>query len=162
MTATVTAIEKFPRWREALAEFRKAGFGFGDIVKHQWFATALKLDQYGKGKLVRVDDFMKRQFAYAEALERIKHHLLREDQIYLQNEYSVGYRLVPPGEQTAVAMAKGVRDMCKAVEKMAEAVTCIRVDELTDAQRWENAEARAKVAQFSGMARAKLPRPFGD
>src|SRR5688572_18617356 len=103
MAKEATPLEKFPRWREALAEFRAAGFQYGDIVDHKWFSRALRLDEISKGKLVRIEDFQKRQFAYAEGLEHIRGHLLREDQIYLQNEFSVGYRLVPPGEQTSVA-----------------------------------------------------------
>ncbi len=155
-------VESYPRWREALRLFHLAGFKFGDVVTHKWFSEALKLESISDSKLVRIAEFQKRQFFYAEALERIRNHLLREHQIYLENEFGVGYRLVPPAEQTIAVMQKGMRNIAKEIEKMAAGVTCIQVDALDDRQRAENAEARAKVSMLGGMARNRLPKPFED
>lgn len=155
-------VEGYPRWREALRLFHLAGFKFGDVVSHKWFSDALRLESINSSKLVRIADFQKRQFFYAESLERIRLHLLRDDQIYLENEFGVGYRLVPPAEQTVAVMQRGMRSIVKEIEKMYTGLTCIQVDALDDRQRVENAEARAKVSMLGGMARNRLPKPFED
>jgi hypothetical protein len=112
--------------------------------------------------MVRVRDMQKRQFAYAEGIERIRHHLLKEDNIYLANEFTVGYRLVPPGEQTSVAMTKGLNAIAREVVRMADAVTHIKMEELTEQQRLENAEAKIKIAAISGLGRNRLMMPFAE
>lgn len=68
------------------------------------------------------------------------------------------YEVVPPRDQTDLAMHEGMRDLKRSVRKMTRTLAFIRSEELTDDERRKNADAQAKAAMLAGMMRnPRLP-----
>jgi hypothetical protein len=149
--AQFAQLDKHPAWQHAVGLFRKEGFAADQIIPHEWFTKALKLEMMPEKK---------REFVRLYGMEKIKETLLFEDQVYLVSVWGAGYRVVPPGDQTAVAMQKLTRILGRAISATWNAITNVQSDQLTQQQRDENMQARSKIAFVNGLARKRLKIGF--
>lgn len=154
-------LSKFPAWKEALQRFRTAmendEFTYDSIVPHEWLYDAFGIQMpddktpWAKAK--------KTQLEYMAQFVRFRDAVQLEDLLYLEAERSLGYRIVPPNQQTQKAMERCSIEMNKALKAAARAIGNIRTQELTDQQKRENLDARAKVSSIAGLSK-RIAGPF--
>lgn len=77
--------------------------------------------------------------------------LLTEHQVALANVRGVGYRIVPPAEQTAWAERQGIAEVRKAVRKLSDRLTNVDFVALGAEERKANADALARLGMLGGM-----------
>jgi hypothetical protein len=157
MSLTEERLEKFPAWREALELFRAENFPYGHILTHEWLYKAFGIrmpEPSTPWRLAKVT-----QVEYMENVIRFREALQLEDLLYLETAWALGYRIVPPSEQTARAMALASARMNKALRRAARTVGNIRVQELSEQERRENTDARAKISSIAGLAK-RIEAPF--
>nr|WKF58839.1 hypothetical protein HUO10_003340 [Paraburkholderia busanensis] len=141
-----------PVWKQAVADFIDAGFQDGDVVHRAWFEQHFGMSE--EHDSVKLEVYQARQLMWMENIEAMRRKLLEEHQIYLENVFGTGYRIVPPGEQTAATKARFEREVKKEFRRAAVALKNVRYDRLTDEQRQENLDAIAKLSQLRGMRKA--------
>lgn len=152
-----TPLKKYPAWKEALERFRLAEFKYGEIVTHEWLYDALGLTMpddktpWQKAKKVQLE-YMANVIRFREAVQL-------EDLLYLETERTLGYKIVPPSEQTAKAMERCSVEMNKVLKQTARTVGNIRTQELSEQQRRENMDARAKISSIAGLTK-RIAGPF--
>lgn len=160
-TISSEQLSKYPAWKEALERFRSAleadEFKYDSIVPHEWLFEAFGLQMpddkmpWAKAKKVQLE--------YMAQFVRFREAVQLEDLLYLEAERSLGYRIVPPNEQTQKAMERCSVEMSKALKAAARAVGNIRTQELSDQQKRENLDARAKISSIAGLSK-RIAAPF--
>lgn len=149
------AVQLFPVWRQAVQDFLK-DFTYGGVVTHAWLEQHFGMPQLGDRQRLTAADFSKRQFEWLQNIDAFKDELLREHDVCLQSVRGEGYRWVPPSEQSKVATDAFEKDAKRVFKVAAQRLRHVRVDELNDEQRRENADAIAKLASLRGMTRKAL------
>ena len=155
----VLSVQPYPPWRAALESFLRQGWKCGEVIPHEWFWEAFGMKKPLADTPLALAE--REKYKFLKQFEPLRFALLKEHKIYLFNEFSVGYRIVPPSDQTRTAYAEGVREVRKAMRKMAAGITFIDLGALTDQQRRENAEAMARLSMLETMRRKvrRLPGP---
>lgn len=148
-------VARYPLWRQAVQDFI-AEFKYGDIVGHDWLETRFGMPTLEDGEELTADKFRERQFEWLANVEQFKTELLRDHQICLQSVRGKGYRWVPPGEQTGVALAEFQRGAKKIFTSAGQRLRNLRIAELSDDERKANTDAVAKMAALQGMASKAL------
>lgn len=143
-------------WQNALAAFDSAEFYPGDIIPMSWFYEHFRVAELPADALCRVGDYQKERLIFMGHMERFQKALAEEYDLILQNVRGQGYRIMPPAEQTGWTMDQGQREMTRALNKMHLRLTHIRLAELTDDQRRQNADAQAKLAALRSGNRKML------
>jgi hypothetical protein len=126
----------------------------GDTISFDWLYEKF-LIQRPVGTTI-LADAQKAELQFLGQFKAFEDALLTEHQIALTNVRGVGYRIVPPGEQTSWAEGQGVGEVKKAVRKLTDRLTNIDLAQLTTEQRKENADALARLAMLSGMIKATV------
>lgn len=143
-------------WKNAMEVFNKSGFKIGEMIPMAWFYTNFRVTPLEDCHTA--DDFKETQFKFMGEMSMFQQSLAEENQLVLQNIRGEGYRIVPPAEQTAFAMDKAQREMNRVFSKAHMRLTNIRLDELSDEQRRQNADSQAKLAALRTRARrVRLP-----
>lgn len=145
----------FPAWRQAVQDFLSE-FKYGDLVPHDWLEDHFGMLTIEDSERLTAAAFKARQFAWLASIEGFKAELLTVHQVCLESVRGEGFRWVPPGEQTGVATRDFERDARKTFRAVGQRLKNVRLSELSDAQRGENADAIAKVSQLRGMTRRAL------
>lgn len=140
-----------PAWKQAVQDFLQAGFKQGDVVPHSWLAEHFGMPMLDDAATMTQAEYRDRQFLWLAHIEAVKTELLQRHQILLRSVYGVGYRWVPPHEQTGVAVEEFERDARRAYDKAGRRLLHVRVGELTDAQRQENLDAIGRLSMLQGM-----------
>jgi len=163
MSVTISneQLKKYPAWKEALERFRVAmdadEFRYDSIISHEWLHEAFGLKvpddktPWVKAKKIQLE-YMAQFIRFREAVQL-------EDLLYLEAERSLGYRIVPPSDQTQKAMERASIEMKKVLTQAARAVGNIRTQELSDQQKRENMDARAKISSIAGLSK-RIASPF--
>lgn len=149
------AVQLFPAWRQAVKDFLD-DFSYGAVVPHAWLEEHFGMPQLADRQKLTAADFSKRQFEWLQSIESFKDELLREHNVCLQSVRGEGYRWVPPGEQSKVAMDTFEKDIKRVFSAGVTRVRHVRLEELNEEQRRENADAVAKLASLRGMTRKAL------
>lgn len=157
MTISESELRKYPAWKEALERFRAANFQYGDIITHEWLYAAFGMDMNEPHTPWHVAS--KTQIEFMANMEKFREAVQVEELLYLENERSQGYRVCPPSEQTQRAMRRASDRMEKLLKQTAKIVGNIRSQELTDIERRENMDARAKVSSIAGLTK-RITAPF--
>lgn len=127
----------------AIARLTAEGMTPGKIITHAWLDEALGLNRLGKDyawkKLSRVKELRER--------------LLVEYKIDLKNIRGQGYMIVPPEEQTGVAMADTIRGIASAIAGGTARVQNVDIARLSDQAKRENADAVARLAGLGSMTK---------
>jgi hypothetical protein len=145
------SVTLYPPWKQAARDFL-AEHQYGSIVTHQWLADHFGMPDVG-GAMMTAEEFQERQFEWLSNIEAFKTELLQQHQVYLESIRGKGYRWVPPQEQTRAAMDSFERDARRAFRTTGQRLQNLRVGELTNEERRENADAAARLAMVSGMAK---------
>lgn len=147
-------LQQYPAWREAIKAFMEGKFAPGDTITFDWLYEKFLIQRPIGTSLLA--DAQKAELQFLSQFKSFEDALLTEHQIALTNVRGVGYRVVPPGEQTGWAEGQGVGEVKKAVRKLADRLTNIDLTQLTTEQRRENADALARLAMLSGMVKATV------
>lgn len=141
----------YPPWREALKELELAGIQPGQTIEKRWLEQ-----QFGIQEPTTIAQAQKNQLLFLSCSVRLRDELLRKHSLMLVALPGVGYQVVEPADQTSVAMRIRVAEVNHALSKLMDEISYVRLDELDDAGRAANANARAKVGVLIGMAGKKL------
>ncbi len=160
-TISSEQLSKYPAWKEALERFRSAleadEFKYDSIIPHEWLYDAFGLKvpddamPWSKAKKIQLE--------YMAQFVRFREAVQLEDLLYLEAERSLGYRIVPPSEQTQKAMERASIEMKKVLMQAARTIGNIRTQELSDQQKRENMDARAKISSIAGLSK-RIAAPF--
>lgn len=145
---------KLPAWKEAVERFMEQGFKPGEPILHSWFYAAFGLlmpQECGS-----IHAAQQAQLRYLANMDGLKSALLEEHNIALRAVRGVGYEIVPPQDQTAWAMTEVRADLRRALRTGTARLAFIQADALTDDQRKENMDARAKLSFFRKESRKAL------
>lgn len=142
-------VELNPPWKQAVISFLEAQFDDGTIVPHEWFYKHFRLEQNRPD--TPHEKAQQTDLLFLKYFDKLQEALLKDHHIHLHNKFAVGYEIVRPNEQTSRAEKEGIREMSRGLSKMGQRVLHVDLKRLTDRERQENADALARVAQFSGM-----------
>lgn len=151
---------------DELADTVMMTFSDGDIIDHQWLRAALglaepdfkgvdQIEESRRASYIR-ETLNRDQFDYLDAVESLRETLLANHQVAIQNVRGKGYRIVPPGEQTPMAMETLRKNVSRDIRRCNDILTNIRVNLLSDSERRENTDASAKVAFFANLSKKRL------
>lgn len=145
-----------PIWKQAVKDFLAANLPPGTVIPLNWFEGHFQMEPLDDIATLTAVEFRQRQFTWLRNMEEFKRELLEEHQICLLSVHGEGYRVVPPGEQTAATTDRFEREVKKAYRQAAVRLKNVQIDRLTEAERRENVDAVAKLAHLRGMHRAAL------
>lgn len=140
-------------WRRAVKKFENSKFSYEEIITHDWLLNAFDLDEPTSDTL---EEYHSKKI---NNTQQFITHLLKEKKIYLQNVKGVGYKLVPPSSQTALAMHNYAAALKARTEKAVEELTNIDTEQLTAYQKRANRNAVATVLQVKQFARENVKIP---
>lgn len=145
-----------PAWKHALSVLLERGISDGQII-----TKADLSDLFGLRKPETAAEQERYQLDFMTQFLSLRDELLEEHRLALRTMYGESsYQVVPPSEQTDLAMSEGLREMKRAARKMVRTLAFVRHEMLTDEQRRRNADAQAKAAMLAGMIRnPQLPKP---
>ncbi|MHC1792129.1 hypothetical protein [Solidesulfovibrio sp.] len=141
-------------WQNALVAFGSAEFKPGDIIPMAWFFEHFRVKDPASRQTI--GEFQEQQFKFMGEMDRFQKALAEDYDLVLQNVRGEGYRIVPPHEQTDFAMDRVQREFSKAISRAHMRLTHVRLAELSDDQRRQNADAQAKLAAFRSQGRKAL------
>ena len=141
--------ELYPAWRQAERDFIARGFTLDDVIPFAWFYQAFRIEMPSPETSMRVAERAK--FAFLSEFQAFEGALLHEHHIALRNVRGIGYRIVPPHEQTAWAEKSGLSEMKRAAKKMGSRMANVDLTKLSSQQRRENSDARANWGNIKGM-----------
>jgi|CXWL01.1.fsa_nt_gi hypothetical protein len=153
------AIQLYPPYRHAVQQFLAAGFTDGQIVPHEWF-----YQQFGlvvPSPEMPVEQADKIRFQFLSQMTGFKEILLHDHLRAIRNHQGKGYTVVPASEQTGWAMQEKQKDLRRTAEELVDLVNSVRIEELSPAQRSENADARVKAAMLRQMVSKRGSRRLG-
>lgn len=143
-----------PPWKHALRELLDGGLPNGAIVTKDRL-----VDLFGLRRPETAEQQERFQLDFMQQFSELREELLEEHRIALRTMHGErSYEVVPPSQQTDLALVDGMRDLKRSMRKMTRTLVFIRQEELTDEQRRANADAQAKAAMLAGMIRnPRLP-----
>lgn len=151
---SVGEIANPPFWRLAAQSFLDAGFQPGDVIPHSWFHVAFGI-KFPDGAATQ-NEWEKPNLQYMNGIDKLTDYLVREHQIRIWNCVGIGYRWVPPGEQTDVCFEHGVKKIGNAIKQMGRDLPNVDYAALTDEQKRRNLDAMTKLGTFRSMKRREL------
>lgn len=141
----------FPAWRQAEVELLANGATYGSLVTTDWLREA-----FGIKEAATVAQYQRNELVMLRQTQALSESLLENHRMMLVPVRGVGYTIVPPEKQTAVAMDRRTKEIKQALMKMAREISFVNVEKLTDAQRKENSDAQAKIGALRGLVRKQL------
>lgn len=144
----------YPAWKQAVEDFMTAGFQPGDLIPHSWLGEHFGLPMLDDAATLTPSEYRDRQFVWLAHIEAVKNELLERHSIFLKSVFGEGYRWVPAGEQTGIAVDAFEKEAKRAYRKVGARLTHLRVSELTDGQRQENLDAIGRLSMLQGMHKA--------
>lgn len=141
----------FPAWRQALRTLVRAGIHPGQIITRDWLN-----DAFGIRGAMTVAEVQRNALAFLRQMTDLREALLKNHQVMLRAEPGIGFRVIEPRNQTAIAMRDRQAEIKRSFEKLALEVSCIKVEALDDASRKENSDAAAKVGAMQALMRPHL------
>lgn len=149
-------VQLYPVWRQAVKDFIAAEVAPGYVLPHEWIEAHFDMEPLQDGTEYTAAQFRQRQFEWLRNFEAFRSELLEEHQICLISEYGQGYRVVPPGEQTNVALRKFEQEIKRSFRVAALRTKHVQLDALTAEERKENVDGIAKLSALAGMSRKAL------
>lgn len=144
----------YPAWRQAEKQLLASGLTPGQIITHEWLTEA-----FGLRPATTIEQHERNKLTFLRQLSDLRDSLLEKHQLMLRAVTGVGYSVITPDKQTSVAMQDRTKAIRHELAKLAREVSNVRVDELTDDQRKENADAQAKLGAMRSMFRKQLKGP---
>lgn len=144
----------YPAWRQAEKQLLDSGLAPGQIITHEWL-----FDAFGLRQATTIEQHERNKLAFLRQLTDLRDSLLDKHQLMLRAVAGVGYSVITPDKQTGVAMHDRTKAIRNELAKLCREVSNVRVSELTDDQRKENADAQAKLGALRSMFRRQLKPP---
>jgi len=143
-----------PAWKHALAVLLERGIEDGQVIE-----KAQLVELFGLKAPVTARDQERFQLDFMQQFAELRAELLEEHRLALRTMHGESsYMVVPPNQQTDLAMDEGLKEMKRAARRMVRTLAFIRHELLTDDERKKNADAQAKAAMLAGMIRnPRLP-----
>lgn len=153
------AVLAHPAWKQAIVDYKAAGFKEGDIISFDWLYDHFSLPR--PSNLSTIEEFKESQWKFRAEFEAFEKELLVTHLVALDNVKSVGYRIVPTTEQTRWAWREGMKEINKGMRRLGKRITFIDDTRLSPAQLKENNDAQARLASLSVMMNKtrRLPKP---
>lgn len=134
-----------PEWRHAMQQIIALDPKPGDVLAREWLEELLDLpparDMAG---------FQQRSLKWLQRFEKLRDELLSTHQIWLRATPG-GYEIVPPAAQTETAYSDYSRAAMLKLKRMVKVARNVKLSELTDEQRRDNANSLAKMSMLVGM-----------
>ena len=144
-------VELHPAWRQAIKDFVSAEFKPGHVLDYDWLYAHFKIPQpSGSSSL---NDAEQAQLRFLSAFKNFEETLLTDHQTALQNVRGIGYRIVPPKDQTEWAEKDGFSEIRKAYRKLGDRLSNVAIDQLSAEDRKKNADALARYAMLKAMVK---------
>ena len=139
-----------PRWRQAAEEFAETCEP-GTVITENW-----KIEKFGitRPRIGSVEDWQRYQFDMLQAFESFRKVLLLQYDIYLEPIGRHAHAVVPPAQQTDAAWAKRTRAVGKELAALRRELDHVRLAALSDEQRKENADKKARASKLATLFRA--------
>ena len=141
--------ELHPAWRQAKRDFFAQGFTLDDVIPFAWFYQAFRIEMPSPETSMQVAERAK--LAFLSQFKPFEDALLYDHNVALCSVRGVGYRIVPPHEQTAWAEKSGLSEMKRATKKMGSRMANVDLTKLSSQQRRENSNARAHWGNIKVM-----------
>lgn len=146
-------LKLYPAWRQVERDLLDKGLPDGSTVPMDYLRSALGLRD---PKTLDGEAALREQAQFNFSMGELKESLLTNHRIVLRLVPSVGYMVTPPEDQTRLAMKDHGAEVFNALQRAAQKITHVRVDQLTDDQRRENVDAQAKISSLRSMVRLEL------
>lgn len=151
MTEATNPIKLYPSWKQALADWETQGIEPGQTVEKEWLE-----ERFGITPAQTIAQAEKNNQLFRTSIWQLRETLLTKHKLILRPVPGVGYRVIEPEKQTEQALRDGGQEVARALGKMCNELTYIRLESLDDAQRKANADAQAKAGALLSMARKQL------
>lgn len=142
----MSELSKFPLWKQAIENFLKLNLKPGDVISKNWLMT-----EFGIPKPVTAEDLQAASLEFMKAMNAFRETLLEEHLIDLKSVHGQGYQVVPPHQQTRLALTSRLRNVASELNKMHRSIAFVDLSKLNDAERKENADGLAKAAAIKSM-----------
>lgn len=147
---TVQEPSLFPAWKQAVKDFKAAGFTYGQVITLDWLYEKMQVEkplpETPRVEAARLDLMFGQQFGC------FKQALLEDDLIDLQKDAATnGYLVVPPEEQVRRAHKDGMHELRQTAKRTVKRMTFVAADQLTDEQRARDASLLAHFTQLRGV-----------
>ena len=153
----MTDVKLYPAWRQVETDLLAAGLRDGETIPMDYLRAGFGVQD--PRTMTDGAEVLRQQALFNFALGELSASLLENHCIKLRLVECVGYMVVPPADQTRLAMKDRGAEMVNALAKAEREVKYVRTDALTDAERKENADALARLVQVRSMTRKKLAPP---
>jgi hypothetical protein len=147
----------YPAWRQAEADLIEQGITEGSLITDEWLDHALDIRPPQTVAAVQ-----RTQLYRLSQVSALRDSLLKNHRMMLRRTEGVGYTVIPAADQTRVAMRDRTDEIKRGLLKLAEEISHVKTETLTDAQRKENSDAIAKLATLRGMVRKQLKHSAED
>lgn len=149
MSDELDNVELYPVWRQALIKFKDSGFAHDEIVPHEWFYEAFGIKM--PDERTPLKEAERAKLAWLSQFKRLQVALLEQHQIDLVSEPGLGYRIMPPREQTKRALDDGLDGIKKAVRNMVDRSTHVNTALLSADERRAHTDYLARIGQLGSM-----------
>lgn len=144
-------VKLYPAWRQAEKDLLEEGLSYGSLIPDEWLKLA-----FGLAEPETIAQAQRNDLVMLRQLDALRESLLQGHRMMLRRVQGVGYTVVTPEQQTAVALKDRTREVKCAMRKLAQELSYVNHERLSDDQRKENADAQAKLGALRSMVRKKL------
>lgn len=139
-------IKLFPAWKQAVKTLVEDGLTYGDRITKEQIIQLCDIKPAED-----VEDVQRFSLEFLDCMSEIRDTLLTSHSMMLNSDQRGAYVVVHPKDQTGLVLSKGVKAMSREMRRMAEGVTFIRRDMLTNDEAAQNADAQAKVSRMADL-----------
>lgn len=144
------AVELYPVWRQALIKFKEARFAHDEIVSHAWFYEAFGYEVPDE-RSMSAEKYNKLKLQWLSQFKRLQAALLEQHQIDLVSEPGLGYRIMPPREQSKHALEDMATGIKKAIRNGVDRSTHVNTALLSADERRRHTDNLARIGALSTM-----------
>ena len=149
------AMKKLPLYLHAVDQFMQMNPEPGFVLPYEWLEIELELD-YSIANREQYQNFSLDRFKQIEAF---KDRLMRVHHIHFATVPGVGYRVQAPGEVHHAEVGNVARTLKTTTRKATRRMAFVPLDQLTDNQRREHADALTRVAQLRALCQDTFKLP---
>jgi hypothetical protein len=144
-------VSLYPAWRQAESDLLARGIAPGMVIESVWLR-----DAFGIKEAKTIAEHQRNELLFLQQMTSLRESLLERHKVMLRPVPGVGYAVVRPEMQTAIAMHTRLREIKRSFRHLGAELQHVQTDKLTDGQRKENSDAIAKVAALSALFRGGL------
>lgn len=147
-------LKLYPAWRQVESELMARGMQDGETIPMDYLRAGFGVQD--PRTMTDGIEVLRQQALFNFSLGELKASLLENHRVQLRLVEGVGYMVVPPSDQTRLSMKDRGAEIVNAITKAEREVTYIREDGLTESQRKENTDARARMGHLKSIVRKRI------